>query len=136
MPRCPTSKSPGAFNAHNPGEGGGGLVQPVFRSPARIPAAKSTQRTVRRAAKRKTLYVLTIDNGQSIVARVGRLRNLSRGRASLVRLGGTALATRLVKRKLTAILAADVAGYSRLMQADEDGMHRTFPGASPRARRP
>jgi hypothetical protein len=35
MPRCPTSKSPGAFNAHNPGDGGSGLVQPVFRSPAR-----------------------------------------------------------------------------------------------------
>jgi class 3 adenylate cyclase len=43
-----------------------------------------------------------------------------------VRLGGTALATGLVKRKLAAILAADVAGYSRLMQADEDGMHERF----------
>src|SRR5258707_14297203 len=44
MPRCPTSKSPGAFNAHNPGDGGSGLVQPVFRSPARIPAAESSRR--------------------------------------------------------------------------------------------
>jgi FMN phosphatase YigB (HAD superfamily) len=58
MPRCPTSKRPGAFNAHNPADGGSGLVQPVFRSPARIAAAESTQRTVRRAAKRKTLYVI------------------------------------------------------------------------------
>jgi hypothetical protein len=62
MPRCPTSKRPGAFNAHNPGDGGSGLVQPVFRSPARIPAAESTQRTVRRAAKRKTLYVIMREN--------------------------------------------------------------------------
>ena len=44
MPRCPTSKSPGAFNAHNPGDGGSGLVQPVFRSSARIPAAETTRR--------------------------------------------------------------------------------------------
>ena len=44
----------------------------------------------------------------------------------MVRLGGTALATGLVERKLAAILAADVAGYSRLMQADDDGMHKRF----------
>src|ERR1700732_3972794 len=44
MPRCPTSKRPGAFNAHNPGDGGSGLVQPVFRSPARIPSAESTRK--------------------------------------------------------------------------------------------
>jgi hypothetical protein len=42
---CPTSKtSRVAFNAHSPGDGGSGLVQPVFRSPARIPAAESTRR--------------------------------------------------------------------------------------------
>jgi hypothetical protein len=40
MPRCPTSKSPGASNAHSPGDGGSGLVQPVFRSPARIQPRK------------------------------------------------------------------------------------------------
>jgi hypothetical protein len=67
-PGAPTSKSPGAFNAHNPGDGGSGLVQPVFRSPARIPAAESTQRTVRRAAKRKTLYVI---KNNSLCARAG-----------------------------------------------------------------
>jgi adenylate cyclase len=33
----------------------------------------------------------------------------------------TALATERVERKLAAILAADVAGYSRLMGADEEG---------------
>jgi class 3 adenylate cyclase len=40
-----------------------------------------------------------------------------------MRLGSTALATGRVERKLAAILAADVAGYSRLMGADEEGMH-------------
>jgi hypothetical protein len=33
----------------------------------------------------------------------------------------TALATERVERKLAAILAADIAGYSRLMGADEEG---------------
>jgi adenylate cyclase len=40
-----------------------------------------------------------------------------------MRLGSTALATERVERKLAAILAADVAGYSRLMGADEEGTH-------------
>jgi hypothetical protein len=35
--------------------------------------------------------------------------------------GSTALATGRVERRLAAILAADVAGYSRLMGADEEG---------------
>jgi adenylate cyclase len=38
-----------------------------------------------------------------------------------MRLGSTALATERVERRLTAILAADVAGYSRLMGIDEEG---------------
>src|SRR5712664_2331754 len=38
-----------------------------------------------------------------------------------MRLGSTALATGRVERKMAAILAADVAGYSRLMGADEEG---------------
>ena len=38
-----------------------------------------------------------------------------------MRLGSTALATERVERKLAAILAADVAGYSRLMGQDEAG---------------
>src|SRR5215831_17729068 len=38
-----------------------------------------------------------------------------------MRLGSTALATARVERRLTAILAADVAGYSRLMGEDEEG---------------
>src|SRR6266404_2487703 len=38
-----------------------------------------------------------------------------------MRLGSTALATERVERKLAAILAADVAGYSRLMGVDEEG---------------
>jgi adenylate cyclase len=33
------------------------------------------------------------------------------------------LATERVERRLAAILAADVAGYSRLMGADEEGTH-------------
>jgi TolB-like protein/class 3 adenylate cyclase len=40
-----------------------------------------------------------------------------------MRLGSTALATERVERKLAAILAADVVGYSRLMGADEEGTH-------------
>src|SRR5215467_15057854 len=39
-----------------------------------------------------------------------------------MRLGSTALATARVERRLAAVLAADVAGYSRLMGADEEGM--------------
>ena len=35
--------------------------------------------------------------------------------------GSTALATERVERRLAAILAADVPGYSRLMGADEEG---------------
>jgi adenylate cyclase len=38
-----------------------------------------------------------------------------------MRFGSTALATERVERRLAAILAADVAGYSRLMGADEEG---------------
>src|SRR5215831_17946615 len=38
-----------------------------------------------------------------------------------MRLGSAALATGRVERRLAAILAADVAGYSRLMGADEEG---------------
>jgi len=38
-----------------------------------------------------------------------------------MRLGSTALATERVERRLAAILAADVAGYSRLMGVDEEG---------------
>src|SRR6267378_1308698 len=41
-----------------------------------------------------------------------------------MRLGSTALATERVERRLAAILAADVAGYSRLMGADEEGTHK------------
>jgi len=40
-----------------------------------------------------------------------------------MRVGSTALATGRAERKLAAILAADVAGYSRLMGADEEGTH-------------
>src|ERR1700726_1761284 len=40
-----------------------------------------------------------------------------------MRFGSAALATERVERKLAAILAADVAGYSRLMGADEEGTH-------------
>src|SRR5215468_9320009 len=38
-----------------------------------------------------------------------------------MRLGSAALATGRVERRLAAILAADEAGYSRLMGADEEG---------------
>src|SRR5580692_2165942 len=41
-----------------------------------------------------------------------------------MRLRRAALATERVERRLAAILAADVAGYSRLMAADEEGTHK------------
>jgi class 3 adenylate cyclase len=40
-----------------------------------------------------------------------------------MRLESAALATGRLERRLAAILAADVAGYSRLMGADEEGTH-------------
>src|SRR6202158_1167311 len=43
-----------------------------------------------------------------------------------MRFGSTALATERVERRLAAILAADVAGYSRLMGADEEGTHERY----------
>jgi class 3 adenylate cyclase len=42
-----------------------------------------------------------------------------------MRFGSAALATERVERRLAAILAADIAGYSRLMEADEEGSPRT-----------
>src|SRR6202521_1061504 len=45
-----------------------------------------------------------------------------------MRSGSTALATERVERRLAAILAADVAGYSRLMGADEEGTHERLKG--------
>jgi adenylate cyclase len=41
-----------------------------------------------------------------------------------------------VERRLAAVLAADVAGYSRLMGADEEGTHAAFDRAAPRSDRP
>jgi adenylate cyclase len=43
-----------------------------------------------------------------------------------MRSGSAAFATERVERKLAAILAADVVGYSRLMEADEEGTHERF----------
>ena len=43
-----------------------------------------------------------------------------------MRPGSTALATGRVERRLAAILAADVAGYSRLIGMDEDGTLQAF----------
>ena len=43
-----------------------------------------------------------------------------------MRLESTALATERVERRLAAILAADVAGYSRLIGMDEDGTLQAF----------
>ena len=51
---------------------------------------------------------------------VGRAREMSEGR---------------VERRLAAILAADVAGYSRLMGADEEGTLAALQGAAPRGGR-
>jgi adenylate cyclase len=43
-------------------------------------------------------------------------------------LGNAVLATERIERRLAAILAADVAGYSRLMGADEEGTHERLKG--------
>jgi hypothetical protein len=52
-------RDPRPFNAHSPDGRGSGLVQHVLRSPARIPAIGiSVEGSVRRAGKRKTLYVI------------------------------------------------------------------------------
>jgi adenylate cyclase len=45
-----------------------------------------------------------------------------------MRLGSTALATERVERRLAAVLAADVAGYSRLVGTDEEGTHERLKG--------
>ena len=62
QPKCPVSapaREPAAFNAHKLRAGAGGLVQHVFRLPARMPIAEPPSgRPVRRAAKRKTLSVI------------------------------------------------------------------------------
>jgi adenylate cyclase len=42
-------------------------------------------------------------------------------RAETTVLGGYSLTAERVERRLAAVLAADVAGYSRLMGADEEG---------------
>ena len=53
---------------------------------------------------------------------------LARSRSKYVKFGveivaGGAMATTTATRRLTAILVADVVGYSRLMGADEEGTH-------------
>jgi hypothetical protein len=53
--------------------------------------------------------------------RAVRIRSKSRRPNRPTRLGSIALATGRVERRLAAILAADVAGYSRLMETDEEG---------------
>src|SRR5271165_739746 len=59
MPRCPTSNRPRAFNAHSPGDGGERFSPTRFSlTGAHSSRRIHPQRTVRRAAKRKTLYVI------------------------------------------------------------------------------
>jgi hypothetical protein len=53
------AKGPDAFNAHSPGGGGSGLVQPVFRSPARIPPAESRRRGSCAAPPSEKRYTLS-----------------------------------------------------------------------------
>ena len=57
------------------------------------------------------------------LAFTARMGSESRQSIRPMRLGSTALATERLERRLAAILAADVAGYSRLMGADEEGTH-------------
>jgi TolB-like protein/class 3 adenylate cyclase len=76
----------------------------------------------RRALKAKPSR-LPHRKGMAAVAFAVRMRPESRKNIRPMRLGSTALATERVERRLAAILAADVAGYSRLMGADEEGTH-------------
>jgi hypothetical protein len=59
--------------------------------------------------------------GMAAFAFTVRMPPESRQSIRPMRLGSTALASERVERRLAAILAADVAGYSRLMGADEEG---------------
>src|ERR1700720_3319234 len=59
-PGAPPANVRGAFNAHSPGDGGTGLVQPVFRSPARIPAAETTRRGLCAAPPSEKRYTLSL----------------------------------------------------------------------------
>src|SRR5437763_9159767 len=58
-PGAPPANVRGAFNAHSPGDGGSGLVQPVFRSPARIPAAESIRKGLCAAPPSEKRYTLS-----------------------------------------------------------------------------
>src|SRR6267142_2815900 len=58
-PGAPPANVRGTFNAHSPGDGGSGLVQPVFRSPARIPAAESSRRGLCAAPPSEKRYTLS-----------------------------------------------------------------------------
>ena len=67
-PECPdgaSAKDAAAFNTHSLGGGGSGLAQHVFRSPARIQPRSPEWGPVRRAAKRKTLYVIISEKAGS-----------------------------------------------------------------------
>ena len=66
MPRCPTSKRPGAFNAHNPATGERFSPTGFSLTGAHSSRGILPQRPVRRAAKRKTLYAIW--NNEAVVA--------------------------------------------------------------------
>src|SRR6267143_1201709 len=63
-PGAPPENVRGAFNAHSPGDGGSGLVQPVFRSPARIPPAESSRRGLCAAPPSEKRYTLSRPSGE------------------------------------------------------------------------
>jgi len=57
---------------------------------------------------------------------MGKAMCFDGGRSGLADSAGAVVADNRVERRLAAILAADVAGYSRLMGADEVGTARTL----------
>ena len=61
-PECPDNapaKDPEAFKPHSPNDWGSGLVQPVFRSPARIPATESKRTGLSAAPPSEKRYTLS-----------------------------------------------------------------------------
>jgi hypothetical protein len=91
------------------------------RAPAEIGLRKPKNRW--RSADRKRM---------SALAFMATLPPKSRLSILPMRLGSTALATERVERRLAAILAADVAGYSRLMGADAPGTLQASRAGAPR----
>jgi class 3 adenylate cyclase/DNA-binding winged helix-turn-helix (wHTH) protein len=101
------------------------LATPVSPLPQNLPDALGAERPVAMDLPRLSIVVLTIAHlgGEKdldgLVGTIGDM--LATGLAGPAGIQEPALATDRPERRLMAVLAADVAGYSRLMGADEEG---------------